>query len=75
MITFKCRECGKRIFVKDQLSGRRIQCPRCFKYLAVPEVRIRSLHLRGIALTLLTGLIILAAGWIVYFVKNGGWRP
>lgn len=73
MITFKCRECGKRLFVKGQLAGRRAQCPRCFKYLAVPMVSDPNFHLRGIGMALLTGLIVLAVVWIVYFIKNG-WK-
>jgi len=72
MITFKCRECGKRLFVKRELAGRRVQCPRCFKYLAVPEPTFRNLHLRGITMTFLAGVIVLAVGWMVYFVRNGG---
>jgi len=70
MITFKCRECGKRLFVKDQLSGKRTQCPRCYKYLAIPAVTIRNRHLRGLAMALLTCLILLAVTWMVYYFSN-----
>lgn len=73
MITFKCRECTKRLFVKDELSGRRIQCPHCYKYLAVPVAGDRNWHLRGIGITLLGCVIVSAIVWIVYYVKNGGW--
>jgi len=73
MITFKCRECGKRLFVKGQLAGRRTQCPRCYKYLAVPMVSDRNFHLRAIGMALLTGVIAVAVAWIVYFIKNG-WK-
>jgi len=71
MITFKCRECSKRIFVKDELAGRRVQCPRCFKLLAVPEVKHRNWHLRGIAMALLTLVVIAAVGWLVHFMRTG----
>ncbi len=70
MITFKCRECSKRLFVKNQLSGRRIQCPRCYKYLAVPDVKGRNWHLRGIAMCFLASMIVVAVGWLVYFVTH-----
>jgi len=73
MITFKCRECGKRLFVKGQLAGRRTQCPRCYKYLAVPMMSDRNFHIRGIGMAVLTGLIVVAVVWIVYFIKNG-WK-
>ena len=72
MITFKCRECSKRLFVKDQLRDRRVQCPRCFKYLAVPDVSDRNWHLRGIGMALLTSLILVAVVFLVRFIKNGG---
>jgi len=72
MITFKCRECSKRLFVKNQLSGRRVQCPRCFKYLAVPDVSERNGYLRGAAYLLLTSIILVAVTWLVYFIRNGG---
>jgi len=32
-----------------------------------------NFHLRGIGMALLTGLIVLAVVWIVYFIKNG-WK-
>lgn len=70
MITFKCRECGKRLFVKDELGGRRTQCPRCFKYLAVPEIKDKNRHVQAIKMALLTFLIVLAVGWIVYYISN-----
>jgi len=73
MITFKCRECGKRLFVKGQLAGRRAQCPRCFRYLAVPLTSDKNFHLRGIAIALLTGVIVLAVAWVVVFIKTG-WK-
>lgn len=72
MITFRCRECAKRIFVKDELAGKRAQCPRCYKYLAVPEQKERNWHLQEISLALLTVIIIGAVSWIVYFYSNGG---
>ena len=70
MITFKCRECSKRLFVKDELAGRRTQCPRCFKYLAVPDPKEGNPHLRGIAMALLTFVIVVAIGFIVYYISN-----
>ena len=72
MITFKCRECSKRLFVKNRLRDRRVQCPRCFKYLAVPDVSDRNWHLRGIGMALLTSLILVAVVFLVRFIKNGG---
>ena len=72
MITFKCRECGKRLFEKNDLAGRRTQCPRCFKYLAVPMVSDRNYHLRGIAAALLATMIVVVIGYIVIFITNGG---
>ncbi|HUS57622.1 MAG TPA: hypothetical protein VM141_03135 [Planctomycetota bacterium] len=74
MITFKCRECGKRLFVKNELSGRRTQCPRCFKYLAVPVCSDKSYHLRGIAAVVLAIAIAFAIVRVVAFFKAGGWR-
>lgn len=29
MITFECGECGHRLLVKDELSGRKAKCPKC----------------------------------------------
>ena len=72
MITFKCRECSKRLFVKDRLAGRRVQCPRCFKYLAVPGDHQRNWHVRGVAMALLASAMLVVVGWLVYFVSNGG---
>jgi len=71
MITFKCRECSKRLFVKDQLAGRRVQCPRCFKLLAVPDKKTRNWHLRGLGMALLTVVVAVAVGWLVYFIRTG----
>jgi len=72
MITFKCRECGKRLFVKNELSGRRTQCPRCFKYLAVPTASDKNYHLRAIATALLATMIVAAICYIVIFITHGG---
>jgi predicted RNA-binding Zn-ribbon protein involved in translation (DUF1610 family) len=37
VIAFKCRVCGSRLSVEDDLAGETVECPRCAAELAAPR--------------------------------------
>lgn len=37
MICFHCKNCGQKISVQDQFSGRRGKCPKCRAILTIPQ--------------------------------------
>ncbi|MHC4074379.1 MAG: hypothetical protein ACYTGS_20520, partial [Planctomycetota bacterium] len=43
MIRFCCTLCGEKISVQDQLSGKRIKCPKCGGISVVPD---KSPHIK-----------------------------
>lgn len=36
-IRFRCQRCQTSVRAKDNLSGRKVKCPNCNKYILVPE--------------------------------------
>ncbi len=50
-VTFSCDACRTRIQVKDELSGRRVKCPKCTTVIVVPQTAPRAATVEPAALT------------------------
>ena len=38
MIEFHCKNCGQKLSVQDQNSGKRVKCPKCKNIVVIPEI-------------------------------------
>jgi phage FluMu protein Com len=38
MIKFRCKNCNQKIGVRDELSGKRVKCPKCKNIIIIPKV-------------------------------------
>jgi len=40
MIEFGCKNCGQKLSVQDQHSGKRVKCPKCGSVGVVPDMNV-----------------------------------
>ena len=44
MITFRCKNCNKKVSVNDMHSGKRVKCPQCGQICVIPDLTAEGMN-------------------------------